>query len=145
MGQRGQRIFFRRLCPLSPSSHHGSVPVAVTSLFLTNTVSPVRTWLIIRYERFREIQKEGDRGALSIQSSPGWAHVAKVIVPDFDSGIGLSYRPARLHRLTPSQGLWIWLLDFLSLHPSWRASTAYYMKIGTLEKLIFFAHSSYSK
>ncbi len=60
-----------RLYPFSPS-RHGNVWFLLLpffSLLLTNTVSFVRACRILRWERFRENQKEDDRGPLSIQSS----------------------------------------------------------------------------
>ncbi len=67
-----------------------------------------------------------DRQMKQTSESPQLRTVDIVIVPDWgggdkvDSGIGLSYRPAKLHRLAgrydnrsqlyrPSQGLWMWL------------------------------------
>ncbi len=64
--QRGQYILFSVVFTISPS-HNGSVWfITVISLLLTNTVSPVRAYLIIWWDRFRETQKEGDRESLSI-------------------------------------------------------------------------------
>ncbi len=46
--QRGQCILFSVVFTPSPPSHHGSVwALPVISLLLTNTVSPVRAFLII--------------------------------------------------------------------------------------------------
>ncbi len=60
---------FCRLYPVSPS-HHGSVWVLLfIFLLLSNTVSPMRAYLITWWERFRGTQKEDERGPLIIQSS----------------------------------------------------------------------------
>ncbi len=50
----------------SSHSHHGS---NLSSLFLSNSVSPVRDCLITCWERFRGTQEEDDRGPLNIPSS----------------------------------------------------------------------------
>ncbi len=60
---------------------------AVIFLLLTNTVSPVRACLIIRWEKFRGTQKEDDRRPLSIQYSLVFCHAAGYIFQD--KGIGL--------------------------------------------------------
>ncbi len=62
------------LCVFTPS--HPATTAAFKSYLsslhvysLTNTVSPLRACLSIWWERFRDSQKEYDRGPLSIQSS----------------------------------------------------------------------------
>ncbi len=62
------------LCVFTPS--HPATSAAFKSYLsslhvysLTNTVSPLRACLSIWWERFRDSQKEYDRGPLSIQSS----------------------------------------------------------------------------
>jgi hypothetical protein len=68
---RGQCILFSVVFTPSPPSHHGSVWVLPVIFLLVNKHSidgaglPV---LMIGLERFRGIQKDDDRGPLSIQS-----------------------------------------------------------------------------
>ncbi len=70
--QRVNVFCFLSSLPLLPTGHHGSVwHLPVISLLLTSSVSRVRTCLSMRFERFRETQKEDERGPLSIKSSLG--------------------------------------------------------------------------
>ncbi len=55
--------------PSTPSHHSNVLLLNVITLLITNTVSPVRACLPIWLKRFRESQKEDERGLLSIQSS----------------------------------------------------------------------------
>ncbi len=82
-----------------------------------------KSTIMIRGWRLKIIYKRWPRAAIPVP-------VAKFIVPyegkKVDYGIGLSYRPARLHRLagrydnpvpeltlSPRQGQWIWLLSII--------------------------------
>ncbi len=62
-------ILFSVVFTLSPQATTVLFGSYLSSLLLTNTVSPVRACPIIRWERFRGTQKEDDRVPLSIQSS----------------------------------------------------------------------------
>jgi hypothetical protein len=71
---RANEFCFLSSLPFSPTATtaaFGSCTCHLSTLKYCNTVSPVRACLITWWERFRETQKEDDRGPLSIHYSLG--------------------------------------------------------------------------